>query len=175
MTDPYIEKTTHWIQKVVIGCNFCPFAAKPFNQNQIRFSVLSGKDTEAFLTSLVEEFALLDRDAEIETTLILFPESLGQFETYLDFLELAQSLLENLGYDGKYQLASFHPDYLFDGLSEDDPANFTNRSPYPIVHILREESLENAINSYPDVELIPERNIRFARSKGLLFMQQLLA
>jgi hypothetical protein len=109
----------------------------------------------------------------IETSFIIFTNSFEDFDDYLDFLALAETLIEEHAYDGVYQVASFHPKYKFEGSNELDAANYTNRSPYPMLHIIREESLEKAIALHPNTEEIPQRNIEFARGKGLKYMKLL--
>lgn len=116
-------------------------------------------DLEELLHELVAECRRLDAEPGIATTLLIAPAGMEDFDDYLDWLELAERLLDDLGYRGIYQLASFHPDYVFDGVEAADPANATNRSPYPMLHILREAELERALASYPDPESIPERNM----------------
>lgn len=172
---PIIVHTTAWIKSVVIGCNFCPFAAKALAQKSIRYVVLPETTLESSLEALVEELRFLDRSADIETTLIIFPHHFVDFEDYLDLVDLAEALSEEQGYEGVYQIASFHPNYCFSGAGDDDPANFTNRSPYPMLHLLREDSVSKAVDHYIDPEGIPERNIAFAQEKGLKHMRTLWA
>jgi hypothetical protein len=170
-----IEQTTNWIKSVVIGCNFCPFAAKPVLKKTIRYVVLPDAGVESSLEILLEELRLLDRNTEIETSLIIFPNNFPDFEEYLDLVELAENLASDQDYDGIYQIASFHPEYCFDGAEHDDPANYTNRSIYPMLHLLREDSISDAVDNFPDAEGIPERNVAFAQRKGLQYMQRLRA
>lgn len=125
--------------------------------------------------NLMLECDRLDTDTDIETTLLIYPHAFSLFDDYLDFLELAETLMCEQGYEGIYQLASFHPDYCFEGSYINDPANYTNRSPYPMLHLIRETSLEQAINCYPDPDNIPQRNIELTRSLGLTKLQNLLA
>ena len=115
----------------------------------------------------------MDVHAEIETTLLIFPESLTHFAEYLNFVKRAEAFLKTKGYSGKYQLASFHPDYSFAGASADDAANYTNRSVYPMLHILREKGISKAIANFPEPDKVPERNMAFARKKGLDYMKAL--
>ncbi len=168
-----IAQTIAWIQSVVIDCNFCPFAAKALLRKSIRYVVLQDASVEKALEQLVEELHFLDHAEEIETTLIILPNQLPDFETYLELVTLAEDLSSDQGYDGIYQLASFHPDYVFKGSDKDDPANYTNRSIYPMLQILREDSITRAIEHYPDIKGIPQRNIDFAKEKGLQYMQLL--
>lgn len=170
-----IAQTSQWINNVVIGCNFCPFAAKSVFQKSIRYVVLQNATIEQSLEALMEAMGHLDRTESIETTLLIFPDQFADFEEYLDLVELAETLSEEQGYDGVYQIASFHPDYCFADADSDDPANYTNRSPYPMLHLLREESVSNAVDHFIDPEGIPERNMAFSRAKGLEYMQKLRA
>jgi len=170
-----IAQTTQWINSVVIGCNFCPFAAKAVLRKSIRYVVLQETTLESALETLVDELNFLDRTEDIETSLLIFPKYFSDFEDYLDLVELAENLSIEQGYEGVYQIASFHPDYCFEGADADDPANYTNRSPYPMLHLLREDSISKALDHYIDPEEIPERNIAFAQEKGLRYMQLLRA
>ena len=169
-----IEKTKGWIERVVIGCNFCPFARKVFVEQSIHYEVISAANLQAQLAGILSEMERLDRHPEIETSLLIFPDQYPDFEDYLDLLSLAVGLLSAHGYEGVYQVASFHPKYIFAQSTEDDPANFTNRSPYPMLHLIRESSLSAAIEAYPDVEKVPERNIAFARMMGFEKMKRLM-
>ncbi|MFT4665711.1 MAG: hypothetical protein ACI9XB_002668 [Gammaproteobacteria bacterium] len=169
-----ITESKSWVERVVIGCNFCPFAGKAFIENKIHFEVVHSEALNDQLESILLELQRLDSRDDLETTLILFPSQFLEFESYLDFVSLAEGLLVAHDYEGVYQIASFHPNYIFAGSDEDDPANFTNRSPYSMVHLLRESSVSKAVDLYPDVDAIPERNIDFARKKGLEGMKKLL-
>lgn len=169
-----IEQTKSWITNVVVGCNFCPFAGRELSRGTIHYEVLENADTEMVLGAVVKALQQLDAEPGIETTLLILPGSFAGFDVYLDLVEDAETLLEKEGYEGNYQLASFHPQYLFAGSGEADPANYTNRSPHPMLHFLREESVSKAVDSYPGIEDVPNRNIAFAQEKGLVFMQQLL-
>jgi hypothetical protein len=168
-----IEQTKKWIQSVVIDCNFCPFAAKPFLQKKIDYTVINTSSELIIIESLMEQWQKMKSDAAIETAFILLPIGYEDFETYLDLIQSMEDLLVDEGYDGIYQLASFHPNYCFEGSSDTDPANYTNRSPYPMIHIIREESVSKVLSTYPDADNIPIRNIEFARQKGLQYMHAL--
>ncbi|MDX1315701.1 MAG: DUF1415 domain-containing protein, partial [Eudoraea sp.] len=120
------------------------------------------------------EFQLLTDDTNIETTLFILPQGFDDFENFLDLIDLTNQLIDELGYRSTYQVAHFHPDYCFEGEKENDPANFTNRAPYPTLHLLREASLQKAIESYPDTSAIPDNNIKLARKLGFDKMQALL-
>lgn len=170
-----IAQTSQWVNSVVIGCNFCPFAAKAVLRKSIRYVVIPEAILETGLEAVIAELRFLDRTEDIETTLLIFPNHFADFDDYLDLVELAERLSIAEGYEGVYQIASFHPQYCFAGADEDDPANYTNRSPYPMLHLLREESITRAVDHYIDPEGIPERNIAFAQEKGLKYMQLLRA
>jgi hypothetical protein len=170
-----IGQTKKWINDVVIGCNFCPFAAREVKQDKVRYRVLQEKTENAITEILLEEAKLLDKEAGIETTLLILSGCFEDFDEYLDMVTVAEKILQRNQYEGIYQLASFHPDYCFAGADETDAANYTNRSPYPMLHLLREESIEKALERFPDPESIPERNINWAREKGLAYMQALRA
>ncbi len=173
--DVIIEQTKNWVTNVVVGCNFCPFAARELKRGSIHYEVLENADTEKVLSSVALVMQQLDNAPGIETTLLILPGAFESFDEYLDLVEVAQELLEKEGYEGVYQLASFHPHYLFAGSEDTDAANYTNRSPYPMLHFLREDSVSKAVDSYPDIEQVSNRNIAFTNEKGLLYMQQLLA
>ena len=166
-----ISVTKKWIQEVVIGFNFCPFAAKEFRDDRLHYSVIATTDKESCLSQFFMECEKLDANDTIETTLLIFENAVPDFMDYLDLVVLAEQLITVHGYEGVYQVATFHPNYLFEGSDEEDPANYTNRSPFPILQILREESIERALEKFPEPERIPERNIKFARNKGLDFMK----
>jgi uncharacterized protein len=175
MVNNYITQTQNWIKSVVIGCNFCPFAAKALLKESIRYVILDSENIEKIMASLTSELQFLDENDSIETTFIIFPNHFQDFEQYLDLVELAEDLNAEEEYEGIYQVASFHPDYCFAGADADDAANYTNRSVYPMLHLLREESITKALEHYQDPEGIPERNIAFSQEKGLKYMQMLRA
>lgn len=170
-----IAATQTWLKSVIIDYNICPFAKRELDRGSIRFCVSHEREIESCLMNLMLECDLLDADLNIETTLLIYDNAFTAFDDYLDFLDLAETLLVEQGYEGVYQLASFHPDYCFDGAGQSDPANYTNRSPYPMIHILRESSIEQAVSTYPHPENIPQRNIELTRELGLAKMQALLA
>jgi hypothetical protein len=167
-----IQQTRKWVQLVVVGQNFCPFAAKEVKDDTILYKVAEAGTRKASVKSLLLECIHLDAHPEIETTLLIFPNRFELFEDYLQLVEDAEQMIFDEGYEGTYQLASFHPLYLFEGSDETDAANYTNRSTYPMIHLLRELSLEKAINQHANTESIPDRNIAHARKKGLDFMIQ---
>ena len=137
--------------------------------------VLLEANMEITLEKLILEMELLDGVENIETTLIILPDHFDDFNKYLTLVRSADKTITRKGYGGIYQIASFHPEYCFAGADKDDPANYTNRSPYPVLQILREQSISRAIDQSFDVKGIPERNIAFAHEKGMRYMQLLLA
>ena len=168
-----IERTKKWIVDVVIGCNLCPFAANVVKQQTIFYKVEENMEMDVCLDSFVHEMKRLDNDAAIETSFLIFPKAFENFDDYLDLVALAENRLKRNDYEGVYQVASFHPLYLFAGSDENDPANYTNRSIYPMLQLLREESIDKALGNYKSPESIPVRNINFAREKGLAYMKTL--
>ncbi len=168
-----IAQTKKWVDDVVIGCNFCPFAAQVVKQQTIYYRVEHAADIAGCLQTFQEEMEHLDADTGIETVILIFPDSFPLFDEYLDLVADAEDLLVEKGYEGIYQVASFHPQYLFEGAPKNDAANYTNRSVYPMLHLLREASIDKALENYKQPEKIPERNIQFARKKGWLYMKQL--
>lgn len=174
--DP-IAATRRWLERAVIGLNLCPFAKAVYAKQQVRFVLSDAHDEEALLVHLGEELARLhaaDPD-EIDTTLIVHPHVLGDFLDYNDFLDLADAAVEELGYEGEIQVASFHPDYQFAGSDIDDVGNCSNRSPYPMLHLLREASVERAVAAFPDPEVIVERNLETLEKLGIDGWHKLLA
>jgi uncharacterized protein len=174
--EKYIRITECWVRSVVVGLNLCPFAAEPLLQGRIRYQVCPEVESEAIYRALLAEMdALLHLpESEAETSLLILPRGLASFDAYLDLLEVAESALVEVGLEGVLQLASFHPDYCFTDAAQTDPANYTNRSPFPMFHLIREASLEQALAGYPHPEAIPQRNIARLRSLGLSEMQRRL-
>jgi len=164
--DQALTVTRAWVETFVVARNVCPFAGREVARDTIRYVAVDAGDWEGALHRLVAECERLDESPEVETTLLVLTPGLEAFDDYLDFLAVAEALLDDQGYEGTYQLASFHPDYCFEGVEEEDPANFTNRSPYPMLHLLREAGLERALEYYPDPEAIPERNVAAMRELG---------
>ncbi len=171
---PYMDATRRWVERVVIDLNLCPFAKRELVKERVHFTVTEADGEDALVWALQEELQRLDRQPEIETTLLIHPWVLSDFQDYVDFLAVAEGLLAHLGYEGIYQIASFHPNYQFEGTAEADAENYTNRSPYPMLHLLREASLSRAIDQYPDVDAIPDRNIGVVCQLGQNHMKALL-
>ncbi len=172
-TEEIIGQTKRWVANVVAGCNFCPFVAKEIKQGTISYQVINNTVKEACLQAFLQECLILDEDNSIVTTLLIYPNAFEQFDDYLDLVAAAEALLEENDYDGIYQVASFHPQYVFGGAPVNDAANYTNRSIYPMLHILREAQIDAALERYPDPESIPGNNINFAREKGVQYMKML--
>jgi len=163
-----IAETRSWVDRVVIGLNLCPFAKAVQVKNQIRYVVTDDTDPEDLLNTLCAELKhLADSDpAEVDTTLLIHPQVLADFMDYNDFLELADAAVEEMGYDGVLQVASFHPDYQFEGTQPDDVSNASNRSPYPTLHLLREDSVDRAVDAFPEADAIYDTNIRTLEALG---------
>ncbi len=168
-----ITQTKNWIREVVIGCNFCPFAAKEMKQDTIHYEVVTTTGIKAAREAFLAECQRLDNDESIATTLMIFPEAFPDFMGYLDLVDAVEKMLRQKGYEGIYQVASFHPLYQFAGTEPEDAANYTNRSIYPMLHILREAQIEKALLNFPDPQSIPERNVKFAHEKGRAYMKML--
>ena len=164
-----IAATREWIERAVIGLNLCPFAKPVYLGNKVRFAVSDARTADALLGDLQRELRALASVAaeDVETTVLIHPHVLTSFLDYNDFLDAAEGAVERLDLAGVIQIASFHPDYQFAGTAPDDVSNYTNRSPYPMLHLLREESVERAVDAYPGTERIPERNVETMRRLGL--------
>ena len=165
----------NWVENLVVGLNLCPFAKRELVKNRVRFVTTAANNEEQLVLALQAELTLLNNDPSIETTVLIHPEVLQDFYDYNDFLDVADAVLVEMELDGVYQIASFHPDYQFGGTGADDAENYTNRSPYPVLHLLREDSLEQVIADYPDVDDIPERNIALMNELGTPKLQQACA
>ena len=163
-----------WVEDWVVDLNLCAFAGRALVRNRVRFVVTEATTEEQLLAALETELVLLSDDAAVETTLLIHPDVLRDFFDYNQFLDTAERLLAQMDLEGVYQLASFHPDYQFAGTAADDAENYTNRSPYPLLHILREASLARSIATYPDVAQIPVRNIEQMKSLGREKLQALI-
>ena len=156
-----IAETRAWVRRAVIGLNLCPFARAVDVKDQIRYVFSDATDAETLLATLVVELQrLADTDPEVvDTTMVIHPRVFADFEDFNDFLELADAAVEDLDLDGVLQVASFHPQFQFADTEPDDITNATNRSPYPTLHLLREESVDRAVAAFPEAEAIFERNM----------------
>jgi len=166
--EPYISITKKWIQSFVVDLKLCPFAVLPFKQDSIHYRVSLAKSVDVLLEDLVRELKQLVQTTpeSLETTLIIHPFLGLSFTSYLDIVEIANQTLEICELSGEIQVASFHPDYQFEDTTAEDVSNFTNRSPYPMLHLLREASVTRAVDTYPDVEQIPNNNVITMLSLG---------
>ena len=166
--DP-IAATQRWLERAVIGLNLCPFAKAVHMKRQVRFVLCEATEVDALRETLAAELLLLrDTPAEdVDTTLIVHPHVLRDFLDYNDFLDEADALVAAMDLEGVLQVASFHPQYRFAGTAPDDVENFTNRSPYPTLHLLREDSVARAVQAFPDPDVIVERNVETLRKLGV--------
>jgi hypothetical protein len=164
-----VAETRAWLERAVIGLNLCPFAKAPHAKGQVRFVVSAARSADALLADLIDELRHLAEVAphQLETTLLIHPQVLNDFADYNDFLDVAEAAVAELGFEGVLQVASFHPDYQFEGSGPDDVANATNRAPYPTLHLLREASVERAVQAFPEAEAIFEANIATLERLGV--------
>ena len=169
-----ISATRQWVEEVVVGYNLCPFARRELVRDRVRFVVSNAETEDQLVQAVHEELQRLNDEPEIETTLLVHPQVLQDFSAYNEFLDVTDGLLAYLELEGVYQIASFHPDYQFADTEPDAAENYTNRSPYPMLHLLRESSLEAAIDNYPDVDGIPQRNVELMEELGAEKMRKIL-
>lgn len=164
-----------WLENMVIGLNLCPFAKSVYIKNQVRIVVYEGEEDE-LLGCIESELLFLQNtpDTEIDTTLVVVPHLLKDYYDFNDFLIYTDALIEEMGLEGEIQIADFHPDYQFAGTQKEDIENYTNRSPYPIFHLLRESSIDRAVEQFPDAAEIFERNISKMQTLGIEKLKTLL-
>ncbi|EJB8582917.1 DUF1415 domain-containing protein [Vibrio parahaemolyticus] len=155
------QQVEQWLNDVVIGLNLCPFAAKPQRNKQIKIFVSEATQEEALLEDILLQLIELNttEPEELETTLVVVPNMLQDFWDYNFCIDWVEALIKQQDWEGIFQVATFHPDYCFGGAEPEDDENLTNRSPYPIFHLIREESMEKVLKHYPDPESIPDTNI----------------
>ena len=160
------QQVNQWLNDVVIGLNLCPFAAKPQRNSQVKIFVSEAKDNHILLEDILTQLLELEKKtaAELETILIVTPNILNDFDDYNLFIDWVESLIRQQNWQGVFQLATFHPHYCFAGAEPQDAENLTNRSPYPIFHLIREESMEKVLQHYPNPESIPDTNIEKVES-----------
>lgn len=168
-----IEKTQKWLNQIVINLNFCPFAKREMLRDTIRYVTVDGEKEDP-IARLLDELQFLDENSSTETTLLIISAGLQNFDDFLDLVDQCECLIEQGGYRGLYQLATFHPDYVFADEDIDSPSNYTNRSPLPILHLLRETSLTRVLNTYSEPENIPLENIATAQNLGINELQKRL-
>lgn len=171
-----IAHTKVWLERAVIGLNLCPFAKAVHIKDQIRYVVSSAQTPEELMADLVRELEFLQESdpAKIDTTLLIHPDVLRNFLDYNDFLDVADAAVEELDLSGEIQVASFHPEYQFAGTDIDDISNYTNRSPYPTLHLLREISVERAVDAFPEASEIFDKNMQTLEQLGLDGWQKIL-
>ncbi|MBB1398684.1 DUF1415 domain-containing protein [Pseudoalteromonas sp. SG44-8] len=169
------QQTRLWVANVIVKYNFCPFARKEVENNCIHYQTSQATSIDDAVMEMIEQCIELDQQPTRETTLLMFEQGFTDFEEFLDLVDLANALLVAQGFEGKYQIANFHPDYVFADSDDNDAANYTNRAPFPTLHLIREASMSSALDDYNEPESIPDHNINLARRKGIDFWQQLLA
>lgn len=174
-TELITREVGDWLNDVVIGLNLCPFAAKPMRNRQIKTFVSHAETEETLLQDILEQLLELESTSseKIDTTLVVVPNMLSDFYDYNLFIDWIEALLRQQNWRGIFQLATFHPNYCFGGTDPEDAENLTNRSPYPIFHLLREDSMEKVLKHYPDPESIPDKNIERVESLSESEKQQL--
>jgi hypothetical protein len=168
VTADAVASTQRWLERAVIGLNLCPFAKAVHVKRQIRYAVTAAATADELLAELRHELALLEATTpeDVETTLLIHPRAMADFIDFHFFLRDVDAAIRNLGYEGRFQVASFHPAYEFAGSAPDDVANCTNRSPHPMLHLLRETSIDRAVAAFPDAASIYERNVETLRRLG---------
>jgi hypothetical protein len=166
--DQVIAATREWLEKAVIGLNLCPFAKAVYVKNQVRFVVSTARSLDGWLEDLDRELDFLAAadPEDIDTTLLIHPTLLPDFLDFNDFLQLAEAAVDEHGLEGVIQIASFHPRFQFEGTAPDDLGNYTNRAPFPTLHLLREASIERAVEVFPEAETIYQRNIETLEALG---------
>ncbi|MBT9475928.1 DUF1415 domain-containing protein [Polaromonas sp.] len=166
--DEVLTQTRHWLEKAVIGLNLCPFAKAVYVKDQVRLVVSHARHADDLLDELDRELDLLVATPaqELDTTLLIHPTLFEDFLDFNDFLEIAEGVVDEHGLEGVVQLASFHPKFQFDGTEPDDIGNYTNRAPFAILHLLREESIDRAVEAFPQAEAIFEENIKTLEKLG---------
>ena len=171
-----IARVRAWIELFVVDLNLCPFARPVVSTDALRIVACESASPKVIATLLITELDLLSQseESDIATSVLVFPEGLEDFDGYLRLLDDAQMLLGEMGSGGEFQLASFHPDYRFEGEPIDAVSHFTNRAPYPLIHLLRETMVTNALDTYPNPQRIPERNIHTLERLGLAGIERLL-
>ncbi|RUO62980.1 DUF1415 domain-containing protein [Pseudidiomarina insulisalsae] len=163
-----------WVAEIVVGLNFCPFAHREVERRTVRYDESNATTVEPALHDFAQAVELLSVRPEIETLLLVFSAGFSDFDDYLELLDYAELLLQESGLEGTFQIASFHPDYQFADTAADDVSNYTNRAPYPVLHLLREASLEKVLTRYPQPEQIPAANMATAERLGAAFFDDIL-
>lgn len=167
--------TLDWVQRVVIGLNLCPFANTAVKSGHLQLVTETSSDIATVLDSLARQLDAVSRASEQATVLFVLPNGFDHFGDYLDLVDLGNALIEDLDFEGVLQMATFHPHYQFNETEFDDAANYTNRSPYPMLHLLQELAVEKAVDAHPDTESIPQRNIEMLRAMSALQIDSLIS
>lgn len=167
-----IATMQRWVDDFIVALNICPFAQREVRNQSIRYAIHDSGDDDALYDALNHELQLLNEDNTIETTILVLPQLDCDFDGLINAAGFAQQIIGLLGLQGVYQIANFHPDYVFADSHSDDPANYTNRAPHAALHILRESSVARAVQAHKQAELIPQQNIDRLRDLGLADMQQ---
>ena len=181
LTASAVAATRAWLHTIVIGENFCPFAKREFERNTIQYRVEHTCLLQSQIDAMLDECHKMLADDSIETSLVIFTDSArqgdlntSQFDNFLLLIDAVQWAMQRAGFEGELQLATFHPDYLFEGEAADSPSHYTNRSPYPTLHLIREASIERVLKTYKMPESIPERNVEHAMKLGTHFFEAFL-
>ncbi|GGO77239.1 hypothetical protein GCM10011348_06300 [Marinobacterium nitratireducens] len=166
--DEILALMKRWVEVMVVGENLCPFAAPDVRHDRVRYAISDARLPGSLVREFLAELDLIQRtpESEIATTLLVVPHLLDHFDDYLDMLAFCEDLLAEAGLDGVFQLASFHPGYLFEGVPEDDLSHWSNRAPFPTLHLIREGQMSRVLMHHPDPDAIPERNIAHLRELG---------
>ncbi|MFC0445963.1 DUF1415 domain-containing protein [Pseudidiomarina halophila] len=172
---PACEAVREWVERVVVGLNFCPFAHREVERQTIVYRECAAGDLAGALQALADAAEQLVADTHTETTLVVLSNGFDEFDDYLELLDYADVYLREGGLEGILQIASFHPRYQFAGTAPEAPSNYTNRAPYPVLHLLREASLERVLKRYPNPESIPEHNCEEAEKRGAQYFEAILA
>ncbi|MEH6446428.1 MAG: DUF1415 domain-containing protein [Oceanospirillaceae bacterium] len=172
-----LESSQQWVEKIVVGLNLCPFAKPVIKANGLRYALTQSVVRDELIAFFLAELELISNANEltIATSLVIYPNALGDFYDYLDFVAQCEELLAQAGLNAEFQIASFHPDYQFAGVSEDDVSHWTNRSPFPMLHLIREAQMSRVLANHPNPDSIPERNIELLREMGKKAILQLTA
>lgn len=170
------QETRHWLESIVVGLNLCPFAAPVLKQNTLHIEICDKTSEMDIYRTVLEQMDFLQTSDEdmAATSLLVFSHALENFDDYLEVVDIANDLLGQIGLEGHIQIASFHPQYCFAEVPEDDISHYTNRSPYPMLHFIREAQMARALKNYPNPETIPDNNIECLRQLGIEALQELL-
>ncbi|MBA6289608.1 DUF1415 domain-containing protein [Colwellia sp. MB3u-4] len=169
-----VDQTKQWLEQVIIGLNFCPFAKKEFVNQTIHYFTSDKEQLKSALVEFLSQCHYLHDNPEIETSLLIYNQGFRDFNRFLDLVDYANDIIVDHSFEGIFQVATFHPEYCFAEADYDDAGNFTNRSPYPTLHLIREHSMEKVLSVYKNPESIPDNNIALAKKKGAHYFKTLL-